>query len=91
MTHCYLCGCTMSAPEPKLRRRVKTGEWVRKSYGSDRVEAVQYHYGRRIVCRRCARYCDRKEARQYVARHLWPVFILLALLGWLLSLAQIGK
>lgn len=81
----------MAADEPKLRRRVKTGEWIRKRYGKQTVEAVQYHYGRRIVCRRCARYCDNRDAREYVVKHLGTVFVLLTLVGLLLMLSPLGR
>lgn len=72
MTHCYLCGCKLSPDKRRIRRTVKTGEWVRRSYKGDRLSAVQTHYGKRLVCGRCARLLDRRKETGDLLWHLSP-------------------
>jgi len=77
MTHCYRCGRVISESKRQLRRKVQTGEWVRRTYSRSRIEAVQKHYGRRVVCAQCARTMDRQAVLKELSAHAW----VLALLG----------
>lgn len=61
MANCYLCGCTTNGRQ--LRRRVKTGEFVRRRYPTTSVSHIQVSYGMRIVCPLCAKRLDRWELR----------------------------
>ena len=60
MANCYLCGKTID-PGPHLRRRVKTGDWVRRSYDRSRVTGYHVRYGTRTVCKSCAWWIDRRD------------------------------
>ena len=57
MVHCYRCGMEIEGKNYK-RRKVKTGEWIRRRYPRKTVAALNVHYGLRIVCNRCARQID---------------------------------
>lgn len=73
----------IAEPGRQLRRKVQTGEWVRRSYSRGKVEAVQKHFGRRIVCKGCARDMDRKALWKEVRDH---ALVLLLLGGLVLAL-----
>ena len=84
MPHCYVCGRPLPADRKRVRRRVKTGEWNRKSYSGGRIKATQTHYGLRMVCGGCAKFLDKTGTRDEWMRHLSPFFWLFVL--WLASL-----
>ncbi|MBS1722996.1 MAG: hypothetical protein JSS66_08600 [Armatimonadetes bacterium] len=63
MATCYRCGRKIE-DRRQLRRRVKTGEWVRRRYPKTSVSHTQAHFGMRIVCKWCAGQIDRSELRQ---------------------------
>jgi hypothetical protein len=79
----------MPSTEFKLRRKVKTGEWIRRRYPNPNISALHIHWGIRVVCSPCARAIDREAARRewrqklelVVAIGLLLVVILLRLLG----------
>lgn len=86
MANCYHCGQEIEDGR-QLRRRVKTGEWVRRRYPKTSVSHVQTSFGMRLVCKWCARQIDRREWRTTILGHLT---VLIALVGfflavWLLS------
>lgn len=82
MANCYQCGRKIEDGR-HIRRRVKTGEWLRKRYPQTSVSHVQTSYGMRIVCKWCARQIDRREWRTAFLGHL---SVLLALVGLVLAL-----
>jgi hypothetical protein len=69
MPNCFRCGRPLKDTKTRLRRKVRTGEWIRKGYGKSGVNAVQQHYGMRIVCAGCAAWIDMLEQRD--ARKQW--------------------
>ncbi|MCC6687212.1 MAG: hypothetical protein IT205_09515 [Fimbriimonadaceae bacterium] len=69
MANCYICGRPLNVSRYRLRRRVKTGEWVRRDYRSGKPNSVQNRYGSRIVCQGCAKWIDARDARS--ARWQW--------------------
>ncbi|MEA2554420.1 MAG: hypothetical protein QOJ65_2596 [Fimbriimonadaceae bacterium] len=82
MANCFRCGQHIDSHR-HLRRRVKTGEWVRHRHPNKRVSISQTHYGMRVVCPWCAKALDRTEARRELA--IWielaaALILLLALL-----------
>lgn len=58
--YCYLCGREIKS-RVRTRRKVQTGEWVRRDYKRSRIESVQIHFNRRVVCGFCARQLDRES------------------------------
>lgn len=88
MAHCYFCGRQIKDKSQQLRRKVKTGEWVRKRFPKPRAHEVQTHYGMRIVCKNCAGYVDRLSTKHQLLGAL-QTLVLTALLTiaiyWLLS------
>lgn len=69
MANCYICGRPLNESRYRLRRRVKTGEWVRRDYRSGRPASVQNRYGARIVCQGCAKWIDARDMRS--AQRQW--------------------
>lgn len=63
MATCYRCGRIIDPSHKKLRRKVKTGEWIRKAYSTNRVGSVRTAYGPRIVCQHCANAIDLQQDR----------------------------
>jgi hypothetical protein len=63
MASCYRCGRKLTSKKFQPRRKVKTGEWVRRGFARQNVQAVQNHFGMRIVCPRCARQIDLENKR----------------------------
>lgn len=63
MANCYICGRPLNESRYRLRRRVKTGEWVRRDYRSGKPSSVQNRYGSRIVCQGCAKWIDARDLR----------------------------
>lgn len=70
--HCYLCGSALDPEKRHLRRKVRTGEWLRRSYPSKKPVSTQFHAGFRVVCGRCARRIDLEECRK--DRLMWLEF-----------------
>lgn len=69
MANCYICGRPLNESRYRLRRRVKTGEWIRRDYRSEKPSSVQNRYGSRIVCQGCAKWIDAHDFRS--ARWEW--------------------
>jgi hypothetical protein len=69
MANCYICGRPLNESRYRLRRRVKTGEWIRRDYRSGKSSSVQNRYGSRIVCQGCAKWVDAHDLRS--ARWQW--------------------
>ena len=83
--HCYRCGSALKDGERHLRRRVPTGGWVSRSYPGPRVREAKERFGRRVVCRRCARLIDLSERRLEVAENAKlaaALAVLVALAAW---------
>jgi len=87
MPACYRCGRPL-APFAGVRRRLKTGEWLRRSYPKRAVRGVNVHFGLRVVCPACARSLDRealiRELLQYWEIWFALIFALAVLLARLL-------
>jgi|GEM_PF-2080858 len=70
MSTCYRCGRPIPKTDFKLRRKVKTGEWVNRRYPNPNISAIRTSFGIRVVCSACAHAIDweqrRKEWRQYL-------------------------
>ena len=70
MSHCYRCGKPIPPESYQPRKKVRTGESLRRRKEDRPPGAVSAHFGMRVVCRRCAREIDRerrwREAVQYV-------------------------
>ncbi len=79
VANCYRCGCKVEDGR-QFRRRVKTGEWVRRRYPKTSVSHIQTSFGMRIVCKWCARQIDRQEWRRGLMGHLSVIFALVGLL-----------
>lgn len=61
MANCYLCGRQLNESRTRLRRRVKTGDWIRRDYRTGKPVATQYRYGSRIVCLGCSKRLDARN------------------------------
>lgn len=70
--HCYLCGSAIDPEKRHLRRKVRTGERLRRSYKSGRPVSAMYSAGFRVVCPRCAKRVDAEEAKK--DRLMWIEF-----------------
>lgn len=81
MPNCFQCGRYFQSGDFQLRRNVRTGEHITKRYRSGKINVVSVRYGKRIVCKECARQIDRENRRAHFA----PYFGLLALLGFLIT------
>ena len=79
---CFQCGQRFESGDFQLRRKVRTGEHLTKQYRSGKVNIVSVRYGKRVVCRDCAKKIDRENKIAIFA----PYLGLLALLGFLLIL-----
>ena len=94
MAYCYRCGRKIEPGETRQpRRKVRTGEWIRKGYGKKPVQGVQSHYGMRIVCPNCAKRIDAENLWQGLQQDLKFIFALLvlfALIGYLYFLRSNG-
>jgi predicted nucleic acid-binding Zn ribbon protein len=84
MANCYVCGRPISEGRLRLRRKVKTGEWVRRRYPKPHANELQTHYGMRVVCRNCARRIDQEKERDTILSHLHVILALVALIVFLL-------
>ncbi|MBS1703679.1 MAG: hypothetical protein JST12_18595 [Armatimonadetes bacterium] len=89
MAHCYLCGSELPSHVHHVRRKVKTGEHVRKRYPRSGISATQSSYGMRIVCKRCARFLDRQDLKRDLMRE-WLVGLALIILILLFLYPNIG-
>jgi DNA-directed RNA polymerase subunit N (RpoN/RPB10) len=82
MPNCFRCGRPLTDTNTRLRRKVQTGEWVRRGYGKSKILGTQTSFGMRIVCKGCVQWLDSCEGR--LARHQWVqlglAFITLVLL-----------
>lgn len=85
MANCYICGRPLNESRYRLRRRVKTGEWVRRDYRSGKPSSVQNRYGSRIVCQGCAKWIDARDLRG--ARWQW-IQLLVALVVLLVLISN---
>lgn len=84
MENCFACGRPMRSGVPHLRRKVKTGEIVRRYRG--RVSGVHQHFAVRVVCRKCAWRIDRDRfVKETLPQLLELGLALLVLLAALLS------
>ncbi|MEG4918831.1 hypothetical protein QUB12_38045 [Microcoleus sp. B7-D4] len=63
MANCYICGRPLNESRYRLRRHVKTGEWIRSDYRTGRISTVQRRFGTRIVCKGCAKRIDARDFR----------------------------
>jgi hypothetical protein len=84
MANCYICGNPIRDTRVRLRRKVKTGEWVRRRYPKPRANELQTHFGMRVVCRACARRIDLENERDTILSHLHVILALAALIVFLL-------
>lgn len=90
MQHCYRCGREIKG-QTLLRRRVRTGEFVRRGYGRNRVTGVSERYGMRIVCSFCAKSLDDTSLRNILLANLPAGLALLFLILGLLVLRLSGS
>ncbi|MBA4293202.1 hypothetical protein C0431_09545 [bacterium] len=83
MANCYICGRPLNESRTRLRRNVKTGEWVRRDYRTGKPMSVQKRFGTRIVCQGCAKWIDARDLRS--ARWQWiQLGLALVVVGFLL-------
>lgn len=84
MPNCYLCGRPLNEMRTRLRRKVMTGEWIRRSYLRGRVDRITHRYSSRIVCAGCAKYLDLRDLKsdrwQRIQLRFWLALLLLAAL-----------
>ncbi len=85
MANCFLCGRKIPLDVWQTRRKVKTGEWVRKRYQSPRINTIQAHYGMRIVCPLCARFLDRQRIVDELKKHVVVLLLLVSLFTIVMS------
>lgn len=90
MHHCYRCGREIKT-RTLVRRRVKTGEFIRRAYGRNRVTGVSERYGMRVVCPFCAKSLDDTSLRNIVLANLPAGIALLVLIVSLLVLRIMGS
>lgn len=84
MIHCYRCGSEVEGKAPYQRRKVKTGEWLRRRYPKRTVSSANFHYGWRVVCHACARQIDLDYRRGELLEWLKLALALLVLFAILL-------
>lgn len=86
MPNCYICGKPLRESRTRLRRTVKTGEWIRRNYTRDRADRRTVRFSSRVVCARCARKLDMRDERsdrwQWIQLGIWLIVLLVAM--WLL-------
>ena len=82
--YCYVCGRPVPEGAPKSRRRVRTGETLRRP-AKARFPTATFRFGMRVVCPWCARRIDAEKRREELVQY-WELGIALALLlGTLLA------
>lgn len=86
MANCFRCGRVIDDSKVRLRRRVKTGEWIRRGYASNTVAATQTHYGMRVVCKWCAKQIDIEDTKREIKGHK-EVLIAIGILFLVMALA----
>ncbi len=82
MAHCFRCGTPIPSDRPHLRRKVNTGEWVRRDPRASSGWTVRQRLSSRIVCATCARHMDGREARE---ARIWAAKLATALVAILLA------
>lgn len=85
MANCYRCGRYIEPAKFQLRRKVRTGEWLRRTYAKDRVTGVTQRFGMRVVCGYCASRIDREALRAEILQQWEFAAALLVLFALLLS------
>ena len=84
MPTCYRCGQPITTRE-RFRRKVKTGELLRRRFQTSKPSAVTTRFGMRMVCRDCAHTLDaewrRHELVQYVELFIAIGLLLIVLLA----------
>lgn len=68
MVHCYVCGRPVPEGAPRSRRKVRTGETVRKPARA-RFPVPTLRFGMRVVCPWCARRIDAERRREELAQY----------------------
>lgn len=89
MANCYLCGRPLNESRTRLRRRVKTGEWIRRSRRTGWTDSVATRYGPRIVCLGCAHRLDARDFRSESWQ--WAQITVLVLLLTVLLLSRYSR
>ena len=69
MPNCFVCGSPLKPGSRNLRRKVRTGEWLRRSRRDAPPTSVNVHFGMRVVCSWCARRIDREAARRELLQY----------------------
>ncbi len=69
MTHCYVCGRPVPEGAPKSRRKVRTGETVRRPARA-RFPVPTLRFGMRVVCPWCARRVDAERRREEIVQYV---------------------
>ncbi len=87
MPNCYVCGRPLNESRYRLRRKVQTGEWVRRVYRRGGGMTVAKRYGSRVVCRGCASRLDMRnlqsERWQKIQLVFWlSILLILVLVRW---------
>ena len=85
MANCYLCGRPLNESRTRHRRRVKTGDWIRRDYKTGKAVSTQYRYGSRIVCLGCAKQIDAQDVRSERWRWIQLTLSLIVLFAVLLA------
>jgi hypothetical protein len=85
MATCYRCGRPIPSTEFKLRRKVKTGETIRRRYPNPNISSLRTTFGIRVVCAVCARSIDREIARGETIQWLTLGVALVVLFALLLA------
>ncbi|CAN5599292.1 hypothetical protein BH11ARM2_BH11ARM2_28840 [soil metagenome] len=80
MHNCLLCGRALKPASRHLRRKVRTGEWLRRKNKDSPPTSVNVHFGMRVVCPWCAKRIDRENARKELLQYAELGVALLALL-----------
>ena len=84
MPTCYSCGKPITTHE-RFRRKVKTGEVLRRRFATSKPSAITTRFGMRTVCRDCAHKLDaewrRHELVQYIELAIAIGLLLLVILA----------
>lgn len=84
MNHCYVCGRPVPTGAPKSRRRVRTGETLRKAARA-RFPVSTLRFGMRVVCPWCRRRIDAERRREELVQYAELGIALLLLVVVLLA------
>lgn len=85
MPNCFVCGRPLKPGSRAPRRKVRTGEWLRRPRKDAPPTSVNVHFGMRVVCPWCAGRIDREAARRELFQYAELGFAVLILLAALLS------